>query len=73
MFQRDELNEIRQDLIPYMKKEFPKKEHTVENLNEYFLARARKNMHITLCFSPVGNLVAFIDGKMQINIFSSHF
>ena len=37
-----------------MKKEFPKRPPTPENLYDYFLSRARKNIHVVLCFSPVG-------------------
>ena len=37
-----------------MKKEFPRRPPTPENLYDYFLSRARKNIHVVLCFSPVG-------------------
>ena len=41
------------NLLPVMKKEFPKREPTQENLYDYFLSRSRANLHIVLCFSPV--------------------
>ncbi|VDP92730.1 unnamed protein product [Echinostoma caproni] len=37
-----------------MKKEFPKRPPENEILNEYFMQRVRKNLHVVLCFSPVG-------------------
>ena len=37
-----------------MKKEFPRRPPTPENLYNYFLSRARQNLHVVLCFSPVG-------------------
>uniref|UniRef100_A0A8C3GNK9 Dynein axonemal heavy chain 8 n=1 Tax=Cairina moschata TaxID=8855 RepID=A0A8C3GNK9_CAIMO len=54
LFARDELDEITQGLIPVMKKEMPRCPPTYDNLYEYFLTRAKKNLHIVLCFSPVG-------------------
>ncbi|XP_074644897.1 dynein axonemal heavy chain 5-like [Tubulanus polymorphus] len=54
LFQRDEIDEINGELIPIMKKEFPRRPPTNENLNEYFLSRTRQNLHVVLCFSPVG-------------------
>uniref|UniRef100_A0A8C4U7Q9 Dynein axonemal heavy chain 5 n=1 Tax=Falco tinnunculus TaxID=100819 RepID=A0A8C4U7Q9_FALTI len=54
LFTRDEIGEITQDLILAMKKEYPRRTPTAENLYNYFLARVRKNLHVVLCFSPVG-------------------
>ncbi|KAK2518351.1 dynein heavy chain 5 [Columba guinea] len=54
LFARDEIGEITQDLIPAMKKEYPRCTPTSENLYNYFLARVRNNLHVVLCFSPVG-------------------
>ena len=54
LFARDEIDEINMDLIPVMKKEYPKRPPTPENLYDYFLSRARANLHVVLCFSPVG-------------------
>lgn len=54
LFARDEIDEITQDLIPVMKKEYPRRPPTAENLYDYFLSRVRSNLHVILCFSPVG-------------------
>ncbi|XP_071957073.1 dynein axonemal heavy chain 5-like [Antedon mediterranea] len=54
LFARDEIDEITGELIPVMKKEFPRRPPTNENLYEYFLSRVRANLHVVLCFSPVG-------------------
>ncbi|CAF3537957.1 unnamed protein product [Rotaria sordida] len=54
MFARDEIDEICQDLIPIMKKQYPRRPPTNENLYDYFLSRVRQNLHVALCFSPVG-------------------
>eukprot|EP00117_Sycon_ciliatum_P004310 scpid857/ scgid8744/ Dynein heavy chain 5, axonemal; Axonemal beta dynein heavy chain 5; Ciliary dynein heavy chain 5 len=54
LFARDEQDEILNELIPIMKKEFPRRPPTLENLYDYFLYRCRQNLHVVLCFSPVG-------------------
>lgn len=54
LFARDEIDEINSDLISVMKKEHPKRPPTDDNLYEYFMSRVRGNLHIVLCFSPVG-------------------
>ncbi|XP_056016925.1 dynein axonemal heavy chain 5-like isoform X3 [Ostrea edulis] len=54
LFARDEMDEIMGELIPVMKKEFPKRPPSNENLYEYYLTRVRNNLHVVLCFSPVG-------------------
>uniref|UniRef100_A0A3Q2U2R5 Dynein axonemal heavy chain 5 n=1 Tax=Fundulus heteroclitus TaxID=8078 RepID=A0A3Q2U2R5_FUNHE len=54
LFARDELDEILSDLVPVMRREFPKRPATNENLYEYFMSRVRHNLHVVLCFSPVG-------------------
>jgi dynein heavy chain len=54
LFARDEVDEICSELIPVMKKEYPRRPPTPENLYSYFLSRARQNLHVVLCFSPVG-------------------
>ncbi|CAH1796663.1 unnamed protein product [Owenia fusiformis] len=54
LFARDELDEITNELIPVMKKEFPRLPPTQETLYDYFISRARNNLHVVLCFSPVG-------------------
>uniref|UniRef100_A0A2K5Y215 Dynein axonemal heavy chain 5 n=1 Tax=Mandrillus leucophaeus TaxID=9568 RepID=A0A2K5Y215_MANLE len=54
LFARDETDEISSNLVSVMKKEFPKCPPTNENLHDYFMSRVRQNLHIVLCFSPVG-------------------
>jgi dynein heavy chain len=54
LFARDEIDEITMELMPIMKKEHPKRTPTAENLYLYFIERVRANLHISLCFSPVG-------------------
>ncbi|XP_056290683.1 dynein axonemal heavy chain 8-like [Pseudoliparis swirei] len=54
LFVKDELQEITQNLIAVMKKEFPRVPPTFDNLYDYFISRSRKNLHVVLCFSPVG-------------------
>jgi dynein heavy chain len=56
LFARDEMDEICNELIPVMKKEYPRRAPTNENLYDYFLSRTRQNLHVVLCFSPVRNL-----------------
>ena len=53
LFAKDEIDEIQQNLVPVMKKEMPKRPPTSENLYDYFLTRAKNNLHVVLCFSPV--------------------
>ncbi|XP_033755107.1 LOW QUALITY PROTEIN: dynein heavy chain 5, axonemal-like [Pecten maximus] len=54
LFARDEMDEILGELIPIMKKEFPRRPPSNENLYDYYLMRVRMNLHVVLCFSPVG-------------------
>ncbi|KAM4633147.1 dynein axonemal heavy chain 5 isoform 2-T2 [Polymixia lowei] len=54
LFARDEMDEILGDLVPVMKREFPRRPPTNENLYDYFMSRVRQNLHVVLCFSPVG-------------------
>ncbi|XP_064627182.1 dynein axonemal heavy chain 5-like isoform X2 [Lineus longissimus] len=54
LFARDEMDEILQELIGVMKKEHPRRPPTNENLYDYYLGRVRANLHVVLCFSPVG-------------------
>ena len=58
LFARDEIDEICGELIPVMKKEYPRRPPTPENLYDYFLTRAKRNLHLALCFSPVGKRYA---------------
>ncbi|XP_068603948.1 LOW QUALITY PROTEIN: dynein axonemal heavy chain 5 [Brachionichthys hirsutus] len=54
LFGRDELDEISQDLVPVMKRQHPRRPPTSENLYDFLLSRVRSNLHVVLCFSPVG-------------------
>lgn len=54
LFARDEMDEILGDLVPVMKKEMPRVPPTNENLYDFYLSRVRNNLHVVLCFSPVG-------------------
>uniref|UniRef100_A0A3Q1JKI8 AAA+ ATPase domain-containing protein n=1 Tax=Anabas testudineus TaxID=64144 RepID=A0A3Q1JKI8_ANATE len=54
LFAKDEMQELTQNLIPVMKKELPRVPPTFDNLYDYFISRSRKNLHVVLCFSPVG-------------------
>ena len=54
LFAKDEIDEINEELIPIMKKFDPKRAATQDNLYDFFINRARNNLHIVLCFSPVG-------------------
>ncbi|XP_075060558.1 dynein axonemal heavy chain 8 [Mixophyes fleayi] len=54
LFAREELEEITQSLIPVMKKEFSCQSPTFDILYDYFISRCRNNLHVILCFSPVG-------------------
>ncbi|CAG9855812.1 unnamed protein product [Phyllotreta striolata] len=54
LFPKDELDEIQNYLIPVMKKKDPKRIPTNDNLYDFFITRAKSNIHVVLCFSPVG-------------------
>nr|XP_042899545.1 dynein axonemal heavy chain 5 [Parasteatoda tepidariorum] len=54
LFNRDEKADIIGELTPIMKRERPRCPPTPENVMDYFLYRTRKNLHVVLCFSPVG-------------------
>lgn len=59
LFAKDEMLEITQNLISVMKKEFPRVPPTFDNLYDYFISRSRKNLHLVLCFSPVGKIFVY--------------
>ncbi|XP_029675665.1 LOW QUALITY PROTEIN: dynein heavy chain 8, axonemal-like [Formica exsecta] len=54
LFPKDELDDILTIVTPLMKKDDPRRPPTQDNLYDYFISRARNNLHIVLCFSPVG-------------------
>ncbi|KAK2720694.1 hypothetical protein QYM36_004548, partial [Artemia franciscana] len=55
VFNRDELADIVTELLPVMKREQPRQPATPENVLEFFQSRARLNLHVALCFSPVSD------------------
>ncbi|CAL1547786.1 unnamed protein product, partial [Lymnaea stagnalis] len=46
LFAKDEILELCGELVPIMKKEFPRRPPTQEALYDYFISRARANLHI---------------------------
>ncbi|CAL1673547.1 unnamed protein product [Lasius platythorax] len=54
LFPKDELDDILTIVTPLMKKDDPRRPPTQDNLYDYFISRARNNLHFVLCFSPVG-------------------
>jgi len=54
LFPKDELDMIVNDIRPAMKKIEPHTIDTWENLYAFFMGRVRNNLHVCLCFSPVG-------------------
>jgi hypothetical protein len=56
LFAKDEIDDITQSLIGVMKKEQPRRPPTGENLYDFFISRARNNLHVVLCFSPVSHV-----------------
>lgn len=69
LFARDELDDITQDLIPIMKRQHPRHPPTPENLYDFFLSRVRSNLHVVLCFSPVGE--KFRNRALKVSLGSS--
>jgi hypothetical protein len=55
LFAKDELEMILQDIRPSMIEERPHVNDTHDNLYGYFIDRVRDNLHVVLCFSPVGD------------------
>lgn len=54
LFAKDEIDEIVGIVEPIVKKMAPTIVRTRDNCYDYFLSRARANLHIALCFSPIG-------------------
>eukprot|EP00767_Chilomastix_cuspidata_P003100 gnl/Chilomastix_cuspidata/322.p1 GENE.gnl/Chilomastix_cuspidata/322~~gnl/Chilomastix_cuspidata/322.p1 ORF type:complete len:2547 (-),score=680.75 gnl/Chilomastix_cuspidata/322:1353-8993(-) len=54
LFQKDEVEIILNDIRPSYRKEFPRGAGTNDMLWNYFLDRVKANLHVVLCFSPVG-------------------
>lgn len=55
LFQKDEIISISSDLRPALKKARPWVTDTIENLWQFFIDRVKANLHVVLCFSPVGD------------------
>ena len=54
IFTKDEQGEIVTELAPIMKRECPRVPPTPENTINWFLERVKLNLHVVLCFSPIG-------------------
>lgn len=55
MFPKDEIIAIASDLRGPLKKARPGVLDTIENLWQFFIDRVKANLHVVLCFSPVGD------------------
>ena len=55
LFPKEEVDALVNDLRPVMKKAAPELEDTQDNLWNFFMGRVRDNLHLCLCFSPVGD------------------
>ncbi|KAI8831563.1 hypothetical protein BC829DRAFT_494479 [Chytridium lagenaria] len=55
LFPKDEVISISSDLRPALKKARPQVMDTIENLWQFFIDRVKANLHVVLCFSPVGD------------------
>ena len=54
IFTKDEQGEIVTELTPAMKRECPRIPPTPDNTIAWFLERVKLNLHVVLCFSPIG-------------------
>lgn len=54
LFTKEEIDEIVSELDPIMKQTVPKIVRTRDICYDFFINRARENLHIVLCFSPIG-------------------
>ena len=54
IFNKDEQGEIVTELTPIMKRECPRLPPTPDNAMAWFLERVKLNLHVVLCFSPIG-------------------
>ena len=55
LYTKEEIKEIIAELLPVLKKEGVKKQLTPEMAVNCFQDRVKNNLHIVLCFSPVGD------------------
>jgi dynein heavy chain len=54
LFPKDEIDQVVNDIRPVMKKEAPSRSDTFDSLYNFFISRVRDNLHVMLCFSPIG-------------------
>ncbi|VDL90310.1 unnamed protein product [Schistocephalus solidus] len=54
-FAREELEEMGNNLTNIYRRKNPRKPSELPQLIDFFLDRARKNVHLALCFSPIGD------------------
>ncbi|XP_063230049.1 dynein axonemal heavy chain 8-like [Bacillus rossius redtenbacheri] len=54
LFSREEFDEIGSTISPIMRKQHPRRAVTPETIYEFFIERSRENLHVALCFSPIG-------------------
>ncbi|KAG4073254.1 hypothetical protein HA402_008600 [Bradysia odoriphaga] len=54
LFTKEETDEIINDLDPVLRKQDPKVNRTRDALYDFFIQRCRSNLHVVLCFSPIG-------------------
>ena len=55
MYPKDEIEAVVGDMRAVAKKEAPKGfQDTYDNLYNFFIGRVRDNLHVVLCFSPIG-------------------
>lgn len=75
LFPADEMDDIRTTVTPMMKRDDPKRPPTPDNLYDYFLTRAKDNLHMVLCFSPVNiTYYYFFNQRLQkTNIYIIHY
>ncbi|KAL0211729.1 hypothetical protein RCL1_005355 [Eukaryota sp. TZLM3-RCL] len=55
LFAKDEMDSIISELSPVFKREKPRCPVTNDEVWQFFLHRVKKNLHVVLCFSPVGD------------------
>jgi len=68
LFPKDELDDILTFVAPLMKKDDPRRPPTQDNLYDYFISRARNNLHIVLCFSPVSFFIIALTDLRFLNL-----
>lgn len=55
LFPKDEMEFLLEELRPVAKHEFPGYTGTPDSLYQFFLNKITQNLHVVLCFSPVGD------------------